>query len=270
MKKVVLITGASSGIGKETAKLLSQSGLVVYGAARRLDKMQDLKEAGVHILPMDVTDEQSMVKGVQDILKAEKRIDVLVNNAGYGSYGSLEDVPLSEAKYQFEVNVFGMARLTQLVIPQMRSQKSGKIINISSIGGKLGEPHGAWYHATKFAVEGLSDSIRMELKQFGIQVIVIEPGAIITEWNRISRENLIKRSGNTAYKTMAVKQVHMMEKADKSGSQPVVIARVIKRAVDSHNPRTRYAAGGGAKPLLFLRSIVPDKLFDRLYLSQLK
>ena len=270
MKKVVLITGASSGIGKETAKLLSQSGLVVYGAARRLDKMQDLKEAGVHILPMDVTDEQSMVKGVQDILKAEKRIDVLVNNAGYGSYGSLEDVPLSEAKYQFEVNVFGMARLTQLVIPQMRSQKSGKIINISSIGGKLGEPHGAWYHATKFAVEGLSDSIRMELKQFGIQVIVIEPGAIITEWNRISRENLIKRSGNTAYKTMAVKQVHMMEKADKWGSQPVVIARVIKRAVDSHNPRTRYAAGGGAKPLLFLRSIVPDKLFDRLYLSQLK
>ncbi len=270
MKKVVLITGASSGIGKETAKLLSQSGLVVYGAARRLEKMQDLKDAGVHILPMDVTDEKSMVKGVQDILKAEKRIDVLVNNAGYGSYGSLEDVPLSEAKYQFEVNVFGMARLTQLVIPQMRSQKSGKIINISSIGGKLGEPHGAWYHATKFAVEGLSDSIRMELKQFGIQVIVIEPGAIITEWNRISRENLIKRSGNTAYKTMAVKQVHMMEKADKWGSRPVVIARVIKKAVDSPHPRTRYAAGGGAKPLLFLRSIVPDKLFDRLYLSQLK
>lgn len=270
MKKVVLITGASSGIGKETAKLLSQSGLIVYGAARRLEKMQDLKDAGVHVMAMDVTDDRSMVKGVQDILTAEKRIDVLVNNAGYGSYGSLEDVPLSEAKYQFEVNVFGMARLTQLVIPQMRSQKSGKIINISSIGGKLGEPHGAWYHATKFAVEGLSDSIRMELKQFGIQVIVIEPGAIITEWNRISRENLIKRSGNTAYKTMAVQQVHMMEKADKWGSQPVVIARVIKRAVDSPHPRTRYAAGGGAKPILFLRSLVPDKLFDRLYLSQLK
>ena len=270
MKKVVLITGASSGIGKETAKLLSQSGLIVYGAARRLEKMQDLKDAGVHVMQMDVTDDRSMVRGVQDILKAEKRIDVLVNNAGYGSYGSLEDVPLSEAKYQFEVNVFGMARLTQLVIPQMRSQKSGKIINISSIGGKLGEPHGAWYHATKFAVEGLSDSIRMELKQFGIQVIVIEPGAIITEWNRISRENLIQRSGNTAYKTMAVKQVHMMEKADKWGSQPAVIARVIKRAVDSPHPRTRYAAGGGAKPILFLRSLVPDKLFDRLYLSQLK
>ncbi len=270
MKKVVLITGASSGIGKETAKLLSQSGFIVYGAARRLEKMQDLQDSGVHILSMDVTDEDTMVKGVQDILKTEKRIDVLVNNAGYGSYGSLEDVPLSEAKRQFEVNIFGMARLTQLVIPQMRMQKKGKIINISSIGGKLGEPHGAWYHAAKFAVEGLSDSMRMELKQFGIDVIVIEPGAIVTEWNRIARENLIKMSGNTVYKTLAVKHAQMMEKADKWGSKPIVIARAIKRAIDSNNPRTRYAAGGGAKLVLFLKSIISDKMFDRLFLSQLE
>ncbi|MGB9735090.1 MAG: oxidoreductase [bacterium] len=270
MKKVVLITGASSGIGKETAKLLVRSGFVVYGAARRLEKMQDLKDAGVHILSMDVTDEQSMIKGVKDILKAENRIDVLVNNAGYGSYGSLEDVPLSEARYQFEVNLFGMARLTQLVLPQMRAQKSGKIINISSIAGKLGEPHGAWYHATKFAVEGLSDCIRMELKQFGIDVIIIEPGAIVTEWNKIARENLIKRSGNTAYKTLAIKHARMMEKADKLGSKPEVIARAIKRAIDSRNPKTRYAVGRGAKFILFLRSIVSDRIFDWLFLSLLK
>jgi short-subunit dehydrogenase len=270
MKRVVLITGASSGIGKETAKLLVKSGFIVYGAARRLEKMQDLKGLGVRLLAMDVTDEESMVTGVQDILKTERRIDVLVNNAGYGSYGSLEDVPLSEAKYQFEVNVFGMARLTQLVIPQMRIQQKGKIINISSIGGKLGEPHGAWYHATKFAVEGLSDSIRMELKQFGIDVIVIEPGAIITEWNKIARENLLKMSGNTVYKDLAVKHAHMLAKGDKWGSQPVVIARVIKKAIDSDNPGARYAAGGGAKLILFLRRIVPDKMFDRLFLSQLK
>jgi short-subunit dehydrogenase len=269
-KKVVLITGASSGIGKETAILLAKSGCTVYGAARRLEKMQDIKESGVHLLAMDVTDEASMVKGVNDLLKAEKRIDVLVNNAGYGSYGSLEDVPLSEARYQFEVNIFGMARLTQLVLPQMRKQKEGTIINISSIGGKLGEPHGAWYHATKFAVEGLSDSLRMELRQFGIHVVVIEPGAIITEWNRISRENLMKRSGNTVYKDLAAKHANMLAKGDKWGSRPDVIARVIKKAIDARNPRTRYAAGGGAKFILFLRRVVPDKMFDRLFLSQLK
>jgi short-subunit dehydrogenase len=269
-KKVVLITGASSGIGKDTAILLAKSGCTVYGAARRLEKMQDIKESGVHLLAMDVTDEASMVKGVNDLLKAEKRIDVLVNNAGYGSYGSLEDVPLSEARYQFEVNIFGMARLTQLVLPQMRKQKQGTIINISSIGGKLGEPHGAWYHATKFAVEGLSDSLRMELRQFGIHVVVIEPGAIITEWNRISRENLMKRSGNTVYKDLAAKHANMLAKGDKWGSRPDVIARVIKKAIDARNPRTRYAAGGGAKFILFLRRVVPDKMFDRLFLSQLK
>ncbi len=197
MKKVALVTGASSGIGKESAKLLIENGFTVYGAARRVDKMKDLEQFGIKLLAMDVTVEESMVNGINQILETEKRIDVLINNAGYGSYGALEDVPISEAKYQFEVNIFGLARLTQLVLPSMRKQKSGKIINISSIGGKLGEPHGAWYHATKFAVEGLSDSIRMELKQFGIDVVIIEPGAIITEWNTIARENLIKVSGNT-------------------------------------------------------------------------
>lgn len=166
MKKVVLITGASSGIGKETAKLLIKDGYIVYGAARRLDKMNDLKELGVTLLEMDVTNDNSMVRGIQKIIETEHRIDVLVNNAGYGSFGALEDVPISEAKYQFDVNIFGLARLTQLTLPHMRKQQSGKIVNISSMGGKFGEPHGAWYHATKFAVEGLSDSLRMELTQF--------------------------------------------------------------------------------------------------------
>ena len=197
-KKVVLITGASSGIGKETAKLLVENGHIVYGAARRLDKMNDLKEAGIKLLEMDVTNDESMVNGIQKIMETEKRIDVLVNNAGYGSFGALEDVPISEAKYQFEVNIFGLARLTQLVLPYMRKKQSGKIVNISSMGGKFGEPHGAWYHATKFAVEGLSDSLRMELKQFKIDVVIIEPGAIKSEWGGIAKENLLKVSRNTA------------------------------------------------------------------------
>ena len=158
MNKVALVTGASSGIGKETARLLVQNGYTVYGAARRLEKMADLENEGVKLIAMDVTDEASMVSGVNEILQTENRIDLLVNNAGYGSFGALEDVPLSEAKYQFEVNIFGLARLTQLVLPTMRAQHSGRIINISSIGGSLGEPHGAWYHATKYALEGLSDS----------------------------------------------------------------------------------------------------------------
>lgn len=270
MKKVALITGASSGIGKETAKLLVANGYIVYGAARRVDKMNDLKEAGVKLLELDVTKDESMVNAIRKILETEKRIDALVNNAGYGSYGALEDVPLSEAKYQFEVNIFGLARLTQLILPHMRQQKSGKIINISSIGGKIGEPHGAWYHATKFAVEGLSDSLRMELKQFNIDVVIIEPGAILTEWNTIARENLMKVSGQTAYKNLAQKHFNMLANADKRGSLPIVVAKAITKAVLSNRPKTRYATGGGAKLILFLRSILSDRLFDKVMLSLMK
>ncbi len=272
MKKVVLITGASSGIGKETAKLLINDGYTVYGAARRIDKMNDLKDVGAHLIQMDITDESSLKAGVDHILNTEKRIDVLINNAGYGSYGALEDVTLSEAKYQFEVNIFGLARLTQLIIPTMRQQKTGKIINISSIGGKFGEPHGAWYHATKYALEGLSDSLRMELKQFNIDVVIIEPGAIKTEWNKIARENLLKVSGNTAYKNLAAKHFKMFEKADTGylGSEPMVIANAIQKAIRAQKPKTRYAVGGGAKLILFLRRILSDRMFDRIMLSQMK
>ena len=270
-KKVVLITGASSGIGKETAKLLVENGHIVYGAARRLDKMNDLKEAGIKLLEMDVTNDESMVKGIQKLIETEKRIDVVVNNAGYGSFGALEDVPLSEAKYQFEVNIFGLARLTQLVLPHMRKQQSGKIVNISSMGGKFGEPHGAWYHATKFAVEGLSDSLRMELKQFKIDVVIIEPGAIKSEWGGIARENLLKVSGNTPYKNLAAKHAVLIDETYKRvGSEPIVIAKTIAKAINSNNPKTRYAVGGGAKLLLFMRRILSDKLFDKIFLSQLK
>ncbi len=270
VKKVALITGASSGIGKETAKLLIANGYIVYGASRRLDKMNDLAQIGVKLVAMDVTEETAMVSGINQIIKTEGRIDVLVNNAGYGSYGALEDVPLSEAKYQFEVNIFGLARLTQLVLPYMRKQQSGKIINISSIGGKLGEPHGAWYHATKYAVEGLSDSLRMELKQFNIDVVIIEPGAILTEWNAIARTNLMKVSGQTAYKTLAQKHFNMLANADKRGDQPIVVAKTIIKSILSNSPKTRYATGGGAKLILFLRRVLSDRMFDKLMLSLMK
>ena len=268
--QVVLITGASSGIGMATAQLLQGRGYRVYAAARQVEKMESLAQAGVRLLALDVTREESMTSAVQTILEEAGRIDVLVNNAGYGSYGALEDVPMSEAKYQFEVNIFGLARLIQLVLPAMRRQQSGKIINVSSIGGRIGEPHGAWYHATKFALEGLSDSLRMELRQFNIPVVVIQPGAIRTEWNGIARRNLLKVSGHTAYRDLAQKHVRMLENADNRGSEPVVIAREIEKAIGSPRPKTRYAAGAGAKVILFLRSILSDRAFDQLVLSQLK
>ncbi len=270
MKKVALITGVSSGIGKETAKLLVQNGFTVYGVSRRMDKMKDLKAFGINLRAMDVTNDDSMVQVVDEIHAAEGQIDVLINNAGYGSYGSLEDVSMAEAKYQFEVNIFGLARLTQLVLPKMRERRSGRIINISSIGGSIGEPHGAWYHSTKYAVEGLSDSLRMELKQFNIDVVIIKPGAILTEWNSIARENLLKVSGATAYGDLAKKHFKMLENADKQGSAPIVVAKTIAKATMVRKPKTRYLTGGGAQIIMFLRRILSDRMFDRLMLATMR
>ena len=180
MKKTVLITGASSGIGKATTEKLLDDGYTVYASARSTDKLKYLKARGAEILELDVTQDESMKSGVDRIKSECGRLDILINNAGYGSYGALEDVPMEEARHQFEVNVFGLGRLTQLVLPQMREQSFGKIVNITSVGGKIYEPLGSWYHASKFAVEGLSDCLRLELQPFGIDVIIVEPGPIRT------------------------------------------------------------------------------------------
>ncbi|QXV58346.1 oxidoreductase [Amycolatopsis sp. TNS106] len=267
--KVALVTGASAGIGEATALALHEAGYTVYGAARRVERMAGLAERGIKVLEMDVTDDASMVAGVERIIEESGRIDVLVNNAGYGSYGAFEDVPLSEGKYQFEVNLFGLARLVQLTTPRMRAQGSGKIVNISSIGGKIYEPLGGWYHSTKFAVEGLSDSLRLELKPFGIDVVVVEPGAIKTEWGGIAIENLMKTSGDTAYAAQAKALAKFFDQAAR-GSHPKVIADVILKAVRARRPKTRYAAGFGAKPILFVRRVLPDRAFDALFLGALR
>jgi NAD(P)-dependent dehydrogenase (short-subunit alcohol dehydrogenase family) len=263
--RTALVTGASSGIGEATALRLQELGFTVYGAARRVERMAALADQGIRILKMDVTDDDSMVAGIQQIIAESGRIDVLVNNAGYGSYGALEDVPISEAKYQFDVNIFGLARLTQLVLPHMREQRGGHIVNVSSVGGKIYEPLGSWYHATKFAVEGLSDSLRLELAPFGIRVVVIEPGAIATEWSAIAADGLVKTSGQTAYAEQARNGAAVLNLTDgnpRLASPPSVIAKAIGKAVTARRPRTRYAVGGGAKPVLFLRSALPDRAFD--------
>lgn len=265
-KRVVLITGASSGIGKETAKAFLQKGFTVYGAARRLEKMQDLEELGVQILKMDVTDEVSITSGVQSILEAEGSIDILVNNAGYGSYGAIEDVTIEEARRQFEVNIFGLARLTQLVLPGMRENRFGKIINISSMAGKIYSPFGGWYHAAKHALEGLSDCLRWETKPFGIDVIIIEPGGIKTPWGVIAADNLIKTSGEGVYAEVASTSAGSLRKRYTSDqlTVPDVIAKTILKAATAKKPRTRYAVGYGAKPMIFMRKVLSDRMFDRI------
>jgi short-subunit dehydrogenase len=262
--KIALVTGASSGIGEATARHLQELGFIVYGAARRVDRMSALADAGIHVLPVDLTDDVSMVALVEQIIAAEGRIDVLVNNAGYGSYGALEDVPIAEARRQFEVNVFGLARLTQLVLPHMRLQRDGYIVNISSIGGKMGAPLGSWYHATKFAVEGLSDALRSETAGFGIKVVVIEPGVIKSEWADISADSLDAASIGSAYGKQARELGANFRRVngERIASEPIVIARAIGRAVTSKRPRTRYGVGGGAPLVLFMRRILPDRAFD--------
>jgi NAD(P)-dependent dehydrogenase (short-subunit alcohol dehydrogenase family) len=267
LAKIILITGASSGIGEETVKRLMTAGYTVYAGARRLDRMKLLADAGAHLLALDLTDDASMAAAVNTVMQETGRIDVLINNAGYGSYGALEDVPLEEARRQFEVNIFGLARLTQLVLPAMRAQRSGRIINVSSIGGKFGEPFGAWYHATKFALEGLSDSLRMELYPFGIDVVVIQPGATHSEWSQIAHESLLKYSSDGPYGKGATAHANMMEEGHKGSvpAQPSVVANTIVQAVQASKPKTRYVTGGLARTMLFMRRVLSDRGFDAMF-----
>ena len=255
--RTALVTGASSGIGEDTARKLQALGYIVYGAARRTDRLQALTTDGIRPLAMDVTDDASMNAGVNRILEETGRIDVLVNNAGYGSYGAIEDVPIDEARRQFEVNVFGLGRLTQLVTPHMRTQGSGTIINISSMGGKLTTPLGGWYHATKYAVEALSDALRMELRPFG---------GIRTEWHTIAADHLEATAEGSAYadQIRAVAGAMRSESNQRRYSPPEVIARTVGRIVTARHPRTRYAVGFMAKPLIAARRVLPDRAFDQL------
>jgi short-subunit dehydrogenase len=266
MGKTVLITGASSGMGKEAAKKLLVDGYRVYVAARRVERMADLEQQGATAIAMDISKDDEIVAAVERITSEEGGVDVLINNAGFGSYGAMEDTTLEDARYQFEVNLFGLARLTQLVLPYMRREKAGRIINISSMGGKIYTPLGSWYHATKHALEGWSDCLRIEVAPFGIDVVIIEPGAIDTEWSGIMVEQMMERSGDGPYADQAKR---MADAADDDGSPVSVIADVIVKAVETDKPKTRYSAGKYAKQLLAMRRLLSDRMFDRLIKSQI-
>jgi short-subunit dehydrogenase len=264
--KVALVTGASSGIGKAIAKQLISDGLIVYVAARRVEKMRDLEELGAIALKMDITQEQDIKKVVKQIEQDHDGVDILVNNAGYAIYGAMEDTAMEDARRQFEVNLFGLASLTQAVLPKMRAKKSGKIINISSIGGKIYSLLGSWYHATKHALEGWSDCLRLELARFNIDVIIIEPGIIQTEFGDVTIPAMIKRSGNSAYSAMAKKIEETIKSYYDPGnaSDPSVIARVVSQAIKAKKPKTRYVAGKLAKPMIIMRRWLGDRLFDKI------
>ena len=267
MTKVILITGASSGIGFDAAASLARQGHRVYAAARRVERMEPLKALGVVPLRMDVTDEASMEAGVRTVLEAEGRIDVLVNNAGYGYFGAIENVSMEEARRQQEVNVFGLARLCQLVLPSMRERGSGRIVNTASVAGKTVLYFGGWYHVSKYSVEALSDALRMELKPFGIDVSMIEPGGIQTDWGIIAADHLAESSKGTPYEAEGLREAETMRKAYSMRllSKPSVVARAISKAVNSRRPRARYRVGFGAHTLVFLHTILPARWWDALF-----
>ena len=263
--KVALVTGASSGIGEAVAQRLASIGITTYAAARRVERMEHLKGEGARVLKLDLTDEQSIDDCFNTITAEAGGIDILLNNAGYGSYGSLEEVPIEEARRQFEVNLFGLARLTQLVIPRMRSKRSGWILNVSSIGGVGASPYGSWYHATKFAVEGLTSALRQELSPFGVNVVVVRPGAIDTEWRHIAGASLLERSGNGPY-AKATKAMHakfLGPDFDKLVANPSVIADVVQQILKTSRPKSVYTAPRMARTMVLVTSLLgTDRLRD--------
>lgn len=262
-KKVVLITGASSGFGKLSAEKLLDRGFIVYAAARGLEKMKGLKEKGAVPLVMDVTSDEKVDLGISRIISEQGRIDAVVNNAGYGSYGMIECVCMEDAHKQFEVNVFGVIRVIKAVLPHMRKQGRGTIVNISSVIGRVYAPIAGWYSASKHALEALSDSLRAEIKRFGIKVSLIEPGAVKTDFFDVAMKRLEDVEHHEAYS----KQVNNFKKLFTSmydnAPGPEMVADTIVKAIDSKNPKTRYAVGN-AKFEILLSRIMSDKAMDNM------
>lgn len=228
--------------------------------------MEPLKAYGVQVLRMDVTDETSMKEGVETVIRTEGRIDVLINNAGYGFFGAIEKVPLTEARRQLEVNVFGLACLTQLVLPYMRRQGSGRIINTSSVAGKMSIYLGGWYNVTKYAVEAFSDALRMEVKPFGIDVVKIQPGAIKTEWGGIAAKHLKESSEGTPYEESGTRWANSMDWIYQTNwpSSPAVVTKAICRAVNSRHPRVRYRCGRFSSSGVAAHALMPARWWDAM------
>jgi NAD(P)-dependent dehydrogenase (short-subunit alcohol dehydrogenase family) len=274
--RAVLITGCSSGIGKATAARLASSdaGWTVYATARNPDKLDDLRAAGCKTLALDVEDEASMKAAVEEVERAEGAVGVLVNNAGYSQSGAVESVPIDKVRAQFETNVFGLVRMTQLALPGMRREGAGKVVNVSSMGGRFTFPGGGFYHATKHAVEAISDALRFEVKDFGIDVVLIEPGLIRTNFGDVAVGSIGDGGGDDPYADFnkavaeATEDAYEGPVAKFTGGGPDAVAKAIEKAIGARSPRARYRVTPSAGILITQRRLMPDRVWDRFLGTQ--
>jgi NAD(P)-dependent dehydrogenase (short-subunit alcohol dehydrogenase family) len=262
--RAVLITGCSSGIGHATAELLAREGWTVYATARKPETLADLEQVGAKTLALDVTDEASMSTAVETVTKAEGAVGVLVNNAGYSQSGAVESVPIDDVRRQFETNVFGLLRMCQLVLPGMREQHWGRIVNLSSMGGRVTFPGGGIYHATKYAVEALSDALRFEVRGFGVEVIIVEPGLIVTNFGETASAS-VQTGGPYAdfnRKVGSITENAYHGPMAKLGGGPETVAKTIASALKAEHPKTRYPVTASAHLIINQRRLMPDRLWD--------
>jgi NAD(P)-dependent dehydrogenase (short-subunit alcohol dehydrogenase family) len=271
----ILITGCSSGIGRAAAIALHEAGRQVYASARRVEDLADLSDRGIHALALDVTDEQSMQWAVGTIESEAGSVGVLVNNAGYGLYGPVEQLPMAEIRRQFETNFFGLVRLVQLVLPGMRRQHRGRILNVSSMGGRTTLPGGAFYHASKHAVESFSDALRIEVRPFGVDVVLIEPGPVRTPWNDVAAASVAQSGGAPDDPYAGFKSAVQASFVNVTAG-PIArlvssaddVAAVITKAVTVERPRTRYLINGVARTLVTMKRWLPDRAHDAVLRRQ--
>lgn len=273
MKKIVLVTGASSGIGKETAKLFSKSGFKVIAVARNIEKMKELKTYGCSIFSMDITNEESIRQSFQNIYSEENTIDILINNAGFCQNGFIEELTPAQLKYQFEVNVFGLVRVTQMVLPKMREKGAGHIINVGSVGGDFTSPGAGAYHASKYALESITDALRQELNSFGIKVSLIKPGGVETAF--IDNSKYPDAIEGNPYGKMRENFIKMLSTILQSSSstfpilKPTDVAQSILDTAQNTHPKTRVRIGRTASMMPLIKSILSDRAFDKMIFNQL-
>jgi NAD(P)-dependent dehydrogenase (short-subunit alcohol dehydrogenase family) len=267
-QQIVLVTGASSGIGKAIAEFLAGKGYYVFASARSKNKLEAMRSRNIEPLQLDVTDGDAIHAAVEHIRASKGRLDVLINNAGYGIYGTVEGLTQEQVRRAFDVNVFGLGQMTQAVLPLMRAQKSGTIVNMSSVVGKVSMPVLGWYAATKHAVEGLTDALRLEVKPFGIKVVMIEPGSISTGFEDVAMSTLSECNDPECYDNMRTGFAKIIRSGYEGAPGPEVVVRQVYKAITARNPQARYAAGNDAKMYITMKGLLSDGLFDRMVESQ--